>query len=604
MTTTLGEVGFAPDASNVYGALWTRDHAYVVWHMPWLLSTAQIADFVRVRLNNRSTAATVDPDGGTLGTSGANFVCDRITSAGAVVFKNAGASELPFMDGAAFVVLALWTHWKRTKDTALYLEMKSAVDACLAALPRSVNGCVWSDPAVPSVDYGFTDGVKKTGDVAYGTALQAWSYKMMSEIAGENGVGTYSTARVLAQDGLATLRKTSGWYRGSSGNNAAVDDVWATSLIAAEGLCTPAEAQVSALALMNAYLAGTITSRGWVRHLPAGQFWTNTVVAQGTYQNGAYWLTPLWDCYRAVMLVNPDVALAWASQAIAEVQRQYAAQGTVGVRTAPYEWFNETAISTPKGYSASAAILARFTTKPPRAYSVGSAIIDDFTTGTTGWTLTGFSWDATNKRLVSAGAVDGETAIRTGSAAVADVSVTADCTFSTQAQTFFGIILRWVDNNNYIFASVGGTNNQELDIYDKIGGTITARPLVTITPLVAGVTYSVRAWVVGTQVSLQVGSGVINTVTSSITAPGRVGFRHGRVGAGVTTYDNAVIAPATTGQLVPADLIVAHGGAIVPPGASLSAPLVGQYRFLDAAGRPVALGESYGGAVSITAALD
>lgn len=354
--------GYRPAA--IYDALWTRDNAYCIWHHPHLFTAAQRRDFVSYYLARRTTGAEADPDGGTLPP---DFIADRIGATGVATYKNAGASDLPFMDGIHFVVLALWTDWHLTGDDSTFTANQSAINDCLEAIPRSANGCVYSDPSAPSVDYGFTDTIKKTGDVAYGTALQAWAYKMCADMAGENGSGTYSALRAGAQAGLATLRKSSGWYAGSSGNNASRDDVWATALIVAEGLATRAERLVSAQTIADAYLDGsdngagyesTISEFGLVRHLPAGQFWAGTSTAQGTYQNGGFWLTPLWDIVRAVDMVNPTLARSWAAEAMGHLKDEFTTEGTWA--DVPWEWHNYPGLKGAEGYSPSAAIVQRF----------------------------------------------------------------------------------------------------------------------------------------------------------------------------------------------------------------------------------------------------
>ena len=354
--------GYQPAAD--YPALWTRDQAYTLWHHPGLLTATQRREWVTYWLERRSTTSDADPDGGTLP---ADWIADRIGATGTAVFKNAGASELPFMDGIAFVVLVLWTDWNETADTATFTANQDAIDDCLAAIPRSGTGCVYSDPSTPSVDYGFTDTILKTGDCAYGTALFAWACKMLAEIAGESGSGTYTTLREEAEAGLATLRQGDGWYAASSGNNATRDDVWATALIVAEGLVSGADRIASAQCIADAYADGTtgefgysstISQFGLVRHLPVGQTWAGTSTTSGTYQNGGYWLTPLWDCVRAVALVDEDAALAWATEAIAQVQAEYDFAGDwVEV---PWEWHNHTVGFGAEGYVASAAVIARF----------------------------------------------------------------------------------------------------------------------------------------------------------------------------------------------------------------------------------------------------
>lgn len=349
ITVTVGgvdkETGFRP--ASVYNALWTRDHAYTLWHHPTLLTASQRREFVTYTLSQRD---------------GSNFIPDRIDASGTVTYLNPGTSALPFMDGIAMVVLALWADWNLTGDTTTFTAQQSAIDDCLAAIPRSVNGCVYSDPGAPSVDYGFTDSVLKTGDVAYGTALQAWAYKMCDEMSSGGSStaesDTYANLRAHAESGLATLRQGSGWYAGSSGNNSGVDDVWATALAVAEGLVSGTDRTTSAQTIADAYSGGTISQFGLVRHLPVGQFWTNTTTATNHYQNGGFWLTPLWDCVRAVQLVDGTLARTWATEAMQQLVDEHTAESTWS--KVPYEWHNYTVGVGAMGYTANAAVVHRF----------------------------------------------------------------------------------------------------------------------------------------------------------------------------------------------------------------------------------------------------
>lgn len=346
VASVVEEEGFRPANGATYNELWTRDHAYTLWHNPTTRTAAQRRKFVEYRLATRS----VTPP---------NFVADRISATGTVTYKNGG--QLPFMDGIAFVILALWADWTETGSTTTFTANKSVIDACMAATPRSVNGCVWSDPADPSCYYGFTDAVNITGDMAMGTAMHAWAYKMLDEISGGGSSSaegdTYANLRAHAEAGLATRRRSNGFYEASSGNAVNRDDVWCTALAVAEGLVSGAGRSASAQALADAYSANQITQNGLVRHLPVGQYWPDIAPTADTYQNGGYWLTPLWDCVRAVALVNSSLALAWAAQAMSEVNAEITASGA---SLAPYEWRNGATISGPKGYTASAAVVHRF----------------------------------------------------------------------------------------------------------------------------------------------------------------------------------------------------------------------------------------------------
>jgi len=359
-------VGTRPAA--FYNALWTRDHAYVLWHYPELFTAAERRQFVAYYLERRTDGTFGDPRGGPLP---ADFVPDYIDGDGDAVYRNALHGQYPIFDGIHMAILALWADWHLTGATTTYDDNQGAIDDCLAAIPRSVSGCVWSDPADPTQDYGFTDSVRKTGDVAYGTALQAWAYKMLDEISGGGSStaegDTYANLRAAAEAGLATLRSGSGWYMGSSGSDAAVDDVWATALIVAEGLVAGTDRTDSAQAILDAYNDGatipegytsTITEFGLVRHLPVGQYWAVSDATADTYQNGGYWATPLWDCVRAVDLIDPVRAREWAAEYIAQLNAEFAAEGTWA--NVPYEWHNFPGGVGAKGYTPHAALVHRF----------------------------------------------------------------------------------------------------------------------------------------------------------------------------------------------------------------------------------------------------
>lgn len=572
-----------------YGAGWTRDHGYVLQHQPRVFPASQRRQFVLHRLATRSTSADADPDGGFYPP---DFIADRIALNGGRTFKNAGTSNLPYMDGVAFVVLSLWADWRETGDTAAFVEGRVAIDACLAALPTSATGCVWSDPADPSVDYGFTDSVKKTGDVAYGTALLAWAYRMLAEINGERGSGTYTALFNATCDGLRTLRKTSGWYAGSSGNNAAVDDVWATALVVAEGLCTAQEQQDSARALLTAYHAGTITQNGWVRHLPTGQVWVGTTAAAGTYQNGGFWATPLWDCLRAVALVNRDAAFQWGQESVAEWNRQAVAFPT----GAPYEWVNGTSKGAAK-YAASAALLARLA-EPSTALRTTTrtepSFDDSFQTDTSAsYTLDGFVYDAALPAMRSNVNTDGRHIVR-NSLVTADAGVVASI-LRTAAGITPALILRYADANNYIFASLGGSLGDQMVIYDRVAGvntniTVPASLTMKSTQMDPKINEYApyRAWVIGTTVKFQA-FGYEITGTTTITAAGKVGVRRGSSAiayAAVNRLTGYAIPTAT----LPADVTLVDDFGIVLPGQSTARLAAGRYRLLDAKGRTLRSG--------------
>ena len=99
------EEGTMPAASGGYAGLWTRDHAYVLWHYPELFTAAQRRQFIAHRLTSRTDGTTSDSRGGPLP---AEFVADYIKADGTRVYRNALYGQYPIFDGIAMTVLALW----------------------------------------------------------------------------------------------------------------------------------------------------------------------------------------------------------------------------------------------------------------------------------------------------------------------------------------------------------------------------------------------------------------------------------------------------------------------------------------------------------------
>jgi hypothetical protein len=603
-TTVKGptETGIEPGG---YGALWTRDHSYNLWHQPALMSSALTRAWISNRLATRSTTSDADVDGGMLP---ANWIVDRINVDGVRFWKNPNTSKLPFMDGISFVILALWADWQQTGDASFFEANKAVIDTCLGVLPRSSNGCVYSDPSNSSVDYGFTDSIRKTGDVLYGTALLAWNYKMLAEISGETSEsGAYTILRRQAEAGLRTLRKSSGWYSGSSVNNVGKDDVWGTALIVAEGLCSPAEQRESAATILSAYESGSITSRGWVRHLPVGQYWATagTPLTPDTYQNGGYWAIPLYDCVRAVSIISPMASKKWANEAIAEYNRQIDAEGTVGANTAPYEWFFETTNSTPKGYTAAAGTLARFVGPVTTRFKLTSAtpsVLDNFQTDSSAsYDLTGMVYDGTDDRLENSTNVDGNSAIRK-TFAPTDALVRIVAGSANINNAFCAIILRWTDANNYIFCSLGGAISHSLIIYERVGGVTTQLATVSLKGkgTTNGESNEIWASCVGSTVTAGC-HGQTLTATTTITGPGRVGYRHGTSGTSQTWLSSIAAYDLSAFTSIPEGCSVAHDKGILAGGDSAKAPVFGEVRLIDSRGIVMETAtHAYGQPVTVT----
>jgi hypothetical protein len=567
--------------------------------LPRLFTTAQRQQFIQRRIDTRTDGTEDDPDNGTLP---ADFVCDRIHEDESIVYKNAGYSNYPFMDGIAFVVDALHADWIITGDDTLFTTNETDINTCLAALPKSSNA-IYSDPANASVDYGFTDTILKTGRVTYGTALLGKVYKQMAAMNGESGSGTYTTLLNTTKTALEPLRRANNFYMGSETNNSGVDDVWATALIVAEDLVSGPDRVDSAQAIADNYQV--ITDRGWIRHLPAGQYWAGTATVQDTYQNGGYWITPLWDCIRSVALVDRRLALRWAQEAADEFRSQVDDEGVEGEDTAPYEWFYSTTNSNPKGYCESLAKLAPLcdaSVSRTLTHDTTPTIDDDFATDTSAnYTDSGMTWGS---GVVQAdNSADGEyfvndTSLNANQGAALDIR--ADYGGGAATDNAPALILRWQDSSNYIFIHVR-EDNTTMYIYEVIADALNNRGTVTLGGDMPGdAAYTtLRAWAIGTTVTAHfMGKKVTGTVTT-ITGSGKVGGRHGKggVGTGDTYYDNLKGWNLTSGT-IPADVALVSDDEVLAPGDE-SAVIVANPMLIDAEGTEIDSGSSSLGAITI-----
>jgi hypothetical protein len=592
------EIGNKPGyiVSALLEAVWTRDHAYVLWHLVNSFPKSQRQEFIEHRITSRTDGTEDDPDNGTLP---ADFVADRIEDDGTRVYKNAGTSNYPFMDGIQFVILALWADWKATDETTLLTTYETEINDCLDAIPTSSN-CVYSDPANPSVDYGFTDTVLKTGRTAYGTALMAWSYKMIAEMKGEKSSGTYTTKRKLFESGLATLRKSNGFYMGSDNNNSDVDDYWATALIVAEELVGGKDRYISARVLAKTYLAGDITSRGWAKHLPTGQYWTNTTSAQDEYQNGAYWATPLYDCIRAVSLYDRKVARYWAGEAVTELLAQIADEGVgEAADSAPYEWFIGASNSTRQGYTASLAVYSRFA--DPRVsgtltHDTTPNIDDDLSSDTTAnYTISGFTFSGGDSAFKANNAADGEYFLHDTSLAAdqaVEMDIRIDHSGGGATDNSGSIYMRYVDSDNHIFI----TYREDLDrviIYNRDATVLTNVGSVNLLGLIPGdSTYlTIRAWLIDTTATVDC-AGLRATGTVTIDQSGKVGGRHGKgaTGTGVSYFQNFKAWELTKATLA-SDVALASDSEMVTAGVE-SAIIAKEADLIDARGNLVSAGSA------------
>ena len=142
---------------------------------------------------------------------------------------------------------------------------------------------------------------------------------------GEGAQDCRDRAETLKRAIDVTFPAVDGLLRASTGASAQ-PDVWGTAYAVYVGALTPGKKAAACRALANAYDAGTLAWRGNIRHVRItddfsdATMWERALAAKNTYQNGAYWGTPVgWVVY-AIARIDRPMAARLAREYLAELR--------------------------------------------------------------------------------------------------------------------------------------------------------------------------------------------------------------------------------------------------------------------------------------------
>jgi hypothetical protein len=170
------------------------------------------------------------------------------------------------------------------------------------------------------VDFGFRDAVYMTGDLCYSSLLKYQAALQLAEL--HRLIGQTKKSQTYTRISQS-LKKTiperfylsSGFLKASTGKSAQAD-VWATSLAHQLGILSKIQVQKASQKMNEAFQKGDLSFRGNIRHvLRSDDFssqtaWEKSEVSKDSYQNGAYWGTPV----------------AWVANLMAETREELAQQ--------------------------------------------------------------------------------------------------------------------------------------------------------------------------------------------------------------------------------------------------------------------------------------
>ena len=288
---------FTPDASSSYGAQWTRDFAMAVTGagLSGAFGDANVTAAVAYTLD-RVTADGMAPD--------------RVQADGKAVFAPGGPGSWPILlawDNMPYAALLLTAHERAWPSPGFFCRYEPVARRALDFVVLR-DGLAYNDPAAPNCSFGFEDSVVMPGRMLTVSALTFSAAQEMAGLAGATGCGDAGHYAALA---AAIAARVGDLYDGAtrlfnaSDGLENVPDVFGSALAATLGLASSEQAAGIADFLAEQWAASTATStttttiwqEGQARHLPYPllwkQCWGGGCPSPGTYQNGAFWATPL-----------------------------------------------------------------------------------------------------------------------------------------------------------------------------------------------------------------------------------------------------------------------------------------------------------------------
>jgi hypothetical protein len=351
-----------PGGRTSYPAFWIRDYAMSIEtgyvsekeqkHMLDLTASTQSDSLIQTKwgtsIPKGSIADHIRIDDG-----------KPIYFPGTYSFENQGEKKWgmqpPFCDQFFFIQMAYLYVKSFSKTTELSKEIKGVklivrLEQAYQMPPSDTRShLVQVDETNRGVDFGFRDAIFITGKLCYASLLKYQAAIQMAYLFTKMGnkskaLGYQKEANLLKRSIISTFIDARGMLRASTGTSGQAD-VWATSLAINLGVLTGQSRLKAAQYLRDAYVKGELSQKGNIRHVvqsddfSATSAWEKSVVPINTYQNGAYWGTPVgWVC-QAIAYVDVPSAQKLAKEFIQELREGDFRKGdSFG---SPWECFND-----------------------------------------------------------------------------------------------------------------------------------------------------------------------------------------------------------------------------------------------------------------------
>lgn len=319
-----GTSAFPPQVGIHYEAFWLRDYEYTLEGSIVSYSDKELTDACRLFVRS-------------IGPDGAGVDCVKFD--GTPVYKPGYGSmgENPVADGGQFTVGVAWRTYQKTKDAGLLKEILEPLVKTMGAVPRDPEtGLVHIDAAREwdRCPYGFTDSIRKQGDVLFSSLLYIQACRQLSDllIAGRREDDSREWKEEAARV-AESVRKVF-WDADAGLFHAATvkcreHDIWGSAFAVFLGVANPGQSRAVADYFASHY--DEIVQHGQVRHLPGGVYWEQGC-ERDQYQNGAYWATPVgWFVY-TLDITDPPLADRTVLDMVAYFKEHGACEWIIGER--------------------------------------------------------------------------------------------------------------------------------------------------------------------------------------------------------------------------------------------------------------------------------
>lgn len=320
-----GTAAFPPQVGIGYEAFWLRDYAYTLEGAVDSYRDRELTDACRLFVRH-------------LRADGAGVDCIKFD--GAPIYQPGfGSMGLhPVADGSQFTVAVAWHTWHKTHDERLLREVIDPLVKTMNAVPRSSDtGLVHIKPGDERerCPYGFTDTVRKQGDVLFCSLLYVQACRQLADLLdaakresdaehwqAESRRVAESIRQVFWDGQIGLFRAATACCR--------EPDIWGSAFAIYLAVADARQWQAVATYFQKHYRQ--IVQHGQIRHLPGGVYWERADCAADTYQNGAYWATPTgWFVY-TLDLVDPDLADRTILDLVADFKEGGACEWIIGDR--------------------------------------------------------------------------------------------------------------------------------------------------------------------------------------------------------------------------------------------------------------------------------